>query len=62
MLSEVLEEYLEGGEPDPDSGRFYLVLHPRGWSTIRCSKEESTKGCREAVLLRLGYPQRLLHR
>ena len=28
MLSEVLDEYLDGGEPDPDGGRLCLVLHP----------------------------------
>ena len=28
MLSEVVDEYLEGGEPDPDGRRLYLFLHP----------------------------------
>jgi hypothetical protein len=28
MLSEVLDEYLDKGEPDPDGRKLYLVLHP----------------------------------
>jgi hypothetical protein len=28
MLSEVLDEYVDGGESDPDGGRLCLVLHP----------------------------------
>jgi len=28
MLSEVVDEYLDGGEPDPDGRRLYLILHP----------------------------------
>jgi hypothetical protein len=28
MLSEVVDEYLDGGEPDPDGRRLYLFLHP----------------------------------
>ena len=28
MLSEVLDEYFDGGEPDPDGRKLYLVLHP----------------------------------
>ena len=28
MLSEVVDEYLDGGEPDPDGQRLYLFLHP----------------------------------
>ena len=28
MLSEVVDEYLDGSEPDPDGRRLYLFLHP----------------------------------
>ncbi len=28
MLSEVVDEYLDGAEPDPDGRRLYLFLHP----------------------------------
>jgi hypothetical protein len=28
VLSEVLDEYFDGGEPDPDGRELYLILHP----------------------------------